>query len=314
MCNPSFCCAQWWVLGTNLQCTWGNLPRLLLTSLLGVNFRYQSGSTYFCPDYEPQVCNTQTQALALFSFSLFIILLICLFALCVCAVVYGFKCGGIYMKIWVHIYVRGNQRSASNSLPQTLSILILGTFSCCNLGLTDLTRLPGLKVPGMPQLLPPSTSSQQHAQIFLWRLGVKLKSPCLLNKHFANWPISPGTVSCFFATPAKCRCHWKSIKFPILLSHTWSTHFLPWLSCPKAIAISSMLPRMETGKILQWKLWFAIILCCLCGDIYDVTYFKTTWGKGAFARKVLGLNLVLVSMWNKIRLLGSNFHLKWFTK
>lgn len=164
-----------------------------------------------------------------------------------CAVVYGFKYDGIYVNIWVHVYVHGNQRSASNSLPQTLSVLIWGTFSYWNLGLTDLTSLSGLKVPGMPQLLPPSTSSQQHAQIFLWRLGVKLKSPCLLNKYFANWPISPGTVSCFYASPDKRRCHWESIKFPILLSHTWSTHFLPWLSCPKAIAISSMLPRMETG-------------------------------------------------------------------
>jgi hypothetical protein len=29
---------------------------------------------------------------------------------------------------------------------------------------------------------------------------------------------------------------------------------------------------------------------------YDVIYAKTLWGKGIFPRKVLGLNLVLVSM------------------
>lgn len=119
-----------------------------------------------------------------------------------------------------------------------LSILIFGKVSCCNLGLADLTRLVGWKASGMPWLLLPSTSSQQHTQMFIWRLGIEFRSPCTLLTELSPQAL----VLCFYGRLVTG----ESIEFRVLLSCIWSRQLLLWLSFPKSMVFSSMLPRMET--------------------------------------------------------------------
>lgn len=141
-----------------------------------------------------------------------------------CAVVYVFKRDGIYACVQVHViicahvYVHGNQRSTLSSFLQKLSILIFGKVSCCNLGLADLTRLVGWKASGMPWLLLPSTSSQQHTQMFLWRLGIEFRSPCTLLTE-----LSPQALVLYFYGRLVTG---ESIEFFVLLSCIWSRQLL----------------------------------------------------------------------------------------
>lgn len=93
----------------------------------------------------------------------------------------------------LHVAVRGKPRSHSSG---TIDTFEAGSFT--DLELTKYFRLSVQYSPRIHLSLPLQCWDYKHTPpgrtIFMWVLGISLKSSCLQSKHFPSWTVSPVPV------------------------------------------------------------------------------------------------------------------------